>query len=161
MTAGPAARRYERGDGTLFLIAALKVCKAVALLVVAVWLLRAAVREEREPSPPWSEQVRPDPRHRILRTLAERVHRLPPATLEELSAGTVLYAGLYATEGYGLFRRRRWAEWLTVVTTAGLIPVELYESVHRPGWLRVGALVVNVLAAAYLVYRLRRDQAAK
>jgi hypothetical protein len=42
-----------------------------------------------------------------------------------------VYAGLLLTEGLGLLLRKRWAEYLTIITTAGLIPIELYEMSRR------------------------------
>src|SRR6185312_14133160 len=46
----------------------------------------------------------------------------------ELAAGLALaYAALYATEGVGLWLRKRWAEYLTTIATASLVPFELWE----------------------------------
>jgi uncharacterized membrane protein (DUF2068 family) len=36
------------------------------------------------------------------------------------------------------------------------LPIELFEVLHRFTLQRVGALVLNIAVAAYLVYRLRR-----
>ena len=52
---------------------------------------------------------------------------------------TLTYAAVFAVEGIGLWMQRRWAEWLTVVITASLIPLELWELIHRPS---IGAAVV-------------------
>jgi uncharacterized membrane protein (DUF2068 family) len=42
---------------------------------------------------------------------------------------------LELVEGGGLFYRKRWAEWLTVVATSLLVPLEVYESrAIRRGW---------------------------
>ena len=40
-------------------------------------------------------------------------------------------AALEITEGVGLFYRKRWAEWLTVVATSLLVPIEVYELVTQ------------------------------
>jgi uncharacterized membrane protein (DUF2068 family) len=59
---------------------------------------------------------------------------------------------VFAVEGVGLWLQRRWAEWLTVVVTASLIPLELWELVHKPS---VGAslvLLANCLIVGYLVW---------
>ena len=45
---------------------------------------------------------------------------------------TLTYAAVFAVEGTGLWLQLRWAEWLTVIITASLIPLELWELVHRP-----------------------------
>lgn len=60
------------------------------------------------------------------------------------------YAALFATEGVGLWRRKHWAEWLTVIATGSLIPIELYEVARHPGALKLGVLLANVVIVIYL-----------
>ncbi len=72
-----------------------------------------------------------------------------------LAIGALVYALLEGTEGVGLAMRRRWAEYLTVIATSILIPYEVYEVVHRPTVLKVGALLLNLAVVAYLTYRKR------
>jgi Predicted membrane protein (DUF2127) len=64
--------------------------------------------------------------------------------LRTLSVGTFFYAALAAAEGIGLAMCARWAEYLTVVTTASLLPIEVYELVRRPDVPRVLILLVNL-----------------
>jgi hypothetical protein len=59
------------------------------------------------------------------------------------------------TEAIGLWRERRWAEYLTVVATAGFLPFEVDELIKRVTVLRVGALVVNLALLIWLVYAKR------
>lgn len=80
-------------------------------------------------------------------------HLLPNVTV--LALGALLYAALETTEGVGLARRRRWAEYLTVIATGVLIPFEVREVLVRPTIFRVGALAVNVAIVVYLAYRKR------
>ena len=72
--------------------------------------------------------------------------------------GAILYGSLFAVEGTGLWKGKRWAEYLTVVTTSLLIPLEIYELTRRITSVRVTALVLNVLAVVYLIYRLRHPR---
>jgi uncharacterized membrane protein (DUF2068 family) len=58
-------------------------------------------------------------------------------------------------EGIGLIRRQRWAEYLTVVATSLLLPVELYELAHRPTAGKAAVLAANVGVVVYLVVQLR------
>jgi uncharacterized membrane protein (DUF2068 family) len=71
--------------------------------------------------------------------------------------GTFLYAGLFATEGLGLLRRKRWAEYFTIVTTGGLIPLEIFELARHFTVTKLVVLFVNVLIVCYLVGRVRSD----
>ena len=52
--------------------------------------------------------------------------------------------------------RRRWAEYLTVVATGSLLPLELYEVARKFSVLRVGVLAINLAIVAYVIARLRR-----
>ena len=61
------------------------------------------------------------------------------------------YAVLFGIEGVGLLMGKYWAEWFTVIATASLIPIELYETLHHFGWLKLAALAGNVAIVAYLV----------
>src|SRR5271156_1498592 len=45
---------------------------------------------------------------------------------------TLCYAAVSAIEGIGLWMRKRWAEWLTTIITASLMPLEAWELFHRP-----------------------------
>ncbi len=66
-----------------------------------------------------------------------------------------MFATLYIIEGIGLWHQSRWAEYLTITATSLFIPLEVYELVERVTVPRVGALIINLTAVAYLVYRLR------
>jgi len=72
-----------------------------------------------------------------------------------LAIGAIVYALLEGTEGVGLAMRRRWAEYLTVIATGLLIPLEAYEVIHMPTLFKVGALLLNVAVVGYLAYRKR------
>ena len=69
--------------------------------------------------------------------------------------GTFLYAGLFATEGLGLLLRKRWAEYFTIVTTSGLIPLEVFEIARHFTVAKLVVALVNVLIVWYLAVRVR------
>ncbi len=64
----------------------------------------------------------------------------------------MVYAVVESTEAVGLWHEKRWAEYLTVVATAGFLPFEILELLDRVTVLRVGALVVNLAVLVYLVW---------
>jgi uncharacterized membrane protein (DUF2068 family) len=70
----------------------------------------------------------------------------------------LFYAALFATEGVGLWREKRWAEYLTVIATGSLIPFEVWEIFHRPSPIKFATFVGNVAVVIYLIYRLRRPR---
>src|SRR5919197_5475790 len=65
------------------------------------------------------------------------------------------YCVVEGVEAVGLWRERRWAEYLTALATAGFLPFEVDELIKRVTVLRVGALVVNVAILVWLVWRKR------
>jgi uncharacterized membrane protein (DUF2068 family) len=72
-----------------------------------------------------------------------------------LAATAVAYCVVEAVEAVGLWRERRWAEYLTALATAGFLPFEIHELIKRVTALRVGALVVNLAILVWLVWRKR------
>jgi uncharacterized membrane protein (DUF2068 family) len=72
----------------------------------------------------------------------------------ELLAATAFgYAILLGTEGLGLHYRKPWARWFTIIATASLIPLEIYECIHEPHLVRFIVLLINVLVVIYLARR--------
>jgi uncharacterized membrane protein (DUF2068 family) len=80
---------------------------------------------------------------------------LPPGRLHLIGAVLAAYALLEAVEAVGLWRQRRWAEYLTLVATAALLPLEIYELFKGVTALKVIALVVNVAIVVYLLFAKR------
>ena len=60
------------------------------------------------------------------------------------------YALLHFLEAYGLWRERRWAEWLAVIISGVYIPIEIWELIRHVSWLRITLLVVNLAIILYL-----------
>ncbi len=75
--------------------------------------------------------------------------------LRVLLMTAVVYAFVEGAEAIGLWLERRWAEYLTVVATAGFLPFEIREIAHRASVLRVGALIVNLAVLVWLVINKR------
>jgi uncharacterized membrane protein (DUF2068 family) len=84
-----------------------------------------------------------------------KVLGLHQGTLKVLIVTASIYCVIEGVEAVGLWRERRWAEYLTAVATAGFLPFEIHELSKRVTVLRVTALVVNLLILGYLVYAKR------
>jgi uncharacterized membrane protein (DUF2068 family) len=85
---------------------------------------------------------------------------LSPSRIQALGWVTLAYAALFAVEGIGLWMRRRWAEWLTTIITASLIPLELWELLNRPTVGKLVVTLVNVAIVWYLIWQLRTTRAS-
>lgn len=66
-----------------------------------------------------------------------------------------LYAVVEWVEAIGLWQERFWAEYLTVIATAGFLPLEIHELTKRVTVLRMVALVINMGLVVWLVWNKR------
>ena len=80
---------------------------------------------------------------------------ITPAHLKDAALLLIAYAILEAFEMVGLWRAKRWAEYLTFVATVSLLPLEIYELTHRFTIFKVFTLVINLAIAAYLLWAKR------
>lgn len=90
----------------------------------------------------------------VVRLLHESLD-LNHTTLLWATGGVAGYAVLQLTEAVGLWLLKRWGEYVAVVGTSAFIPLEIYEIVNGPTWLKVAALCVNLFAVGYLVWTKR------
>ena len=146
-------------DRIVRLIIVERLVKAAVLVVLAVSLVTAdRLGYLRQLAQVLQDQLNLAAGHEVIASVltwaANELGRLLPRVTVVAIAVTA-YAALETAEGIGLWMRRRWAEYLTVLATGGLIPVEVVEVVAGPTPFRVGALVVNVAIVVYLVYRKR------
>jgi uncharacterized membrane protein (DUF2068 family) len=89
--------------------------------------------------------------HGITAGLLTRLAHLRPHSLLLLAVIATAYAVVSAFETVGLWRERRWAEYLTALATAGFLPIELYELVERVTVVRIATMVINLAILGYLV----------
>src|ERR1700722_9190620 len=87
--------------------------------------------------------------HHVVTWLLEWFSGLSASRLHALRIVTLAYAAVFAIEGVGLWMRQRWAEWLTTIITASLIPLELWELFDRPNLGKAAVLVANIAIVAY------------
>jgi uncharacterized membrane protein (DUF2068 family) len=152
---GPAR---PTGTATLLLIALFKLFKGVLLVMVGIGALRLLHRDVAETVTHWVNILRVDPDNRFIHRLLSHVLAVSPKQLKEASVGTFVYAGLLLTEGTGLLLRKRWAEYFTIISTAGLIPLEVYEIDRHVTAVKIAVLLINVAIVWYLVARIRRTR---
>jgi uncharacterized membrane protein (DUF2068 family) len=80
---------------------------------------------------------------------------LRTTTVRVLLVTALLYAVVETVEAIGLWKEKRWAEYLTVLATAGFLPLEVHELSKRVTVVRIVALVLNVALIVWLVYAKR------
>ena len=153
----PAKQRSHRhGDGALLAIAIFKFVKGALLLALAFGALTLLHKDVASEAEYWLDQLRIDPDNKFIGVLLTKLQLIHTKELKELSALGAAYAALFLTEGTGLLFRKRWAEWLTIIATSSLMPIEVYELVQKFTAVRLFALLVNAAVVLYLIYLVRQ-----
>jgi len=148
----------DNSPATLLAIALFKLTKGVLLVIVGIGALKLLHRDVAETVSHWIDILRVDPDNRIIHGLLTHVLSVTPKQLAATSVGTFVYAALLLTEGTGLLLRQSWAEYFTIVSTAGLIPLEVYEIHRHLTAAKILVLLVNVAIVIYLIERVRRTR---
>ena len=158
MTTEKSGHKKHRG---LMAIAALKFVNGIGLLAIGLGALHYLHGDIEKDVAHWMDLLRADPHNRYLLWVLEKLSNVDDRRLRQLSVGTFFYSALFLLEGTGLAMAKRWAEYLTIITTASLMPLEMYEIYVRTTWPRVVVLLVNIVVVAYLVVELKRTKKGK
>ena len=155
----PVKRRSGRktGDLWIFLIGLFKLFKGLTLLIAGFGLLRLMHKDIAEVANHWIEVLRVDPDNRFIHRALLKIFNVTPKQLRELSIGTFVYAAIFLTEATGLLTHRHWAEYMTLISTALFIPLELWEIHLHFTVLKLAVTVVNLAIVWYLAVRLKRN----
>lgn len=148
--AAPAAAPSSQRTG-LRVIAIYEVVKTVCLLLVAIAAFRLNHQQNFEQLVHWLEQLPLTGSNELRWHLVGALQDFGPSRFVAVGVVALGYAVLFGIEGVGLLMGKYWAEWFTVIATASLIPIELYETLHRFGWLKLAVLISNVAIVVYLV----------
>ncbi len=149
------AKAPDRRFGMLRTIALYKLLKVVLLLVAVYGEIRLHDASLAARLLSWAAARPQGLEHEVVTRLLEWFSGLSESRVHALRFVTLSYAAMFAVEGVGLWMQKRWAEWLTTIITASLIPLELWEMFHRPGLGKAAVLLGNTLIVGYLVWQLR------
>jgi uncharacterized membrane protein (DUF2068 family) len=143
---------------TIHILAIVKLVKGLLLLIVGIKLLTLINKDAAEVFEAFITRHGIDSGNRIVQTIAEKLEGVGKTQLIMFSLGSFCYSGLQLTEGIGLWMQKRWAEYLTVIATSLLIPVEIYELYEKFTWVRVVVFAVNIFIVWYLATRLKDEK---
>jgi len=151
-----------RLDG-LRVIALLKFGKAALLLATVLGVHQLLRPEVADRLYDWSTTLTDDTAREYAQRFLDWLSGPGFTAVSRAQWVTLGYMGLVLVEGVGLWRRRRWAEWLVVVAGACLIPIELWELAGSANHKLIvaAAMAVNVGVVCYLLLQLRRTRAAR
>jgi uncharacterized membrane protein (DUF2068 family) len=85
----------------------------------------------------------------------DRLFSLRSGTLRQVGIALLAYGVLEGVEAVGLWLTKRWAEYLTFLATTILLPLEIYELIHRASALKIIGFIINVAIVVYLLFAKR------
>ena len=142
----------------MLLIAAFKLLKGVFLLAIAFGARHMLSQDLSGDAEHVLDLLRIDPHNHYIHLLLEKIAKIDAHKLRQLRAGTFFYATLFLIEGTGLALRQRWAEYVTIVSTSSLIPIEIYELLKAYSPAKIAFLFINIIVVIYLIFELRRNR---
>jgi uncharacterized membrane protein (DUF2068 family) len=142
--------------GVLRTIAVYKLLKASLLLLVAYGELRLHDASLSAKILSWLAARPSGLEHDVVTRALQWISGLSESRMHTLRFVTLAYAAVFTVEGIGLWMRRRWAEWLTTIITASLIPLEVWELIHNPNIGAAAVLVANIAIVWYLYWHVSR-----
>jgi uncharacterized membrane protein (DUF2068 family) len=147
---------HESDGKGLRIIAVFKLTKGLLLLAVGIGAIKLLHKDVSELATDWITAIRVDPDNRLIHGLIAKLGLMNDHKLEEISLGSFFYSALLLTEGIGLWLKKRWAEYFTIIVTCSLIPLELYEIAKRVTFTRIVILLINAAIVWYLFVQLRK-----
>jgi uncharacterized membrane protein (DUF2068 family) len=147
-------------DPLLRLIAFFKLVKSVLFFAAGIGVLQFFNKDVADRLEEMLDHLHVDSDNRYIQAFLDEVGRLTDTNLKlvGLSIIAFFYSALFGTEGVGLYLRKRWAEWFVVIVTGSLLPVEIYEIIHKVSALKIAVTLVNLLILGYLIAVIRRKQ---
>jgi uncharacterized membrane protein (DUF2068 family) len=136
-------------------IALYKLLKVLLLLALAYGEVRLSDASLTAKLVTWASARPLGLEHKVVTWLLEWFSGLSDARVHALRMVTLAYAAVFAIEGVGLWMRKRWAEWMTTIITASLIPLELWELFNRPNIGKAAVFVANVAIVVILIRHVR------
>ena len=148
MTLKAELHRPDFGVRVIIVWKAIKGCLLTLLGVAAILLRHSDLHELATEVVDWFGL---DPASPRLAHLLDRLTSMTPSRITLVGIGALVVAGVMFVESWGLHRRRMWAEWLTVIMTGALIPLEIYHLASHPSLGKVLTLLANVAIVLYLL----------
>jgi uncharacterized membrane protein (DUF2068 family) len=154
----PASAARPRTIDGRRVIAIFKFIKAILLILTSYGVHKLLDPQLIDKLHVWSATVTDRVDQRLILKALSFVEGLGADKLHLVMAVTIAYTAVVLMEGTGLWLRRHWGEWVTLIATCSLVPFELWELIHRPAgrrWTVAATLLVNLVIAAYLAHLVR------
>lgn len=137
-------------------VALFEATKGVIVLLAGFGLLSLLHHDLRALALDLVGRLHLNPSHHYTSGFIEAAAKTTDARLWLFAVIGFVYAALRFVEAFGLWFSQAWAEWLAVISGGIYLPLEVYELFRRVTWMRVSALVANlivVVAIALVLWR--------
>jgi uncharacterized membrane protein (DUF2068 family) len=138
----------------LRLVALLEATKGIIVLGVGFGLIALLGRDAEKFAEHLVHRLHLNPAHHYPHIFIAAMADVTNSQLVALAGLAALYSTVRFVEAYGLWRERRWAEWLAALSGAIYVPLEIFELLQHVTWLRVTALVLNLAIVGYMAWLL-------
>jgi len=152
----PMTTTRQPGDRGLMLIGGFKLIEGSLLAVFALGVLRIPLQDLVDVIEGWKSLLHSDANSEFLGGLLQKLSAVSETELKQISGVILIFAGIFLTQGIGLMMKKRWAEYLTVIATGLVIPLELYEMIKHFAVAKLILLAINVAIVWFLIWVLRR-----
>jgi uncharacterized membrane protein (DUF2068 family) len=149
-------------DVVLRTIAIYKLAKTVIFIAIGVGLIRIMHHNVAEILRVYViEPMHFDPENTWVQSLLEQASLLKKHQIESAGFVAFFYAIIFFIEGLGLYLRKHWAEYMVLISTGSLLPIEFYEMAVHINWWKIAIIIGNIAILLYLTHRLWLDAHAK
>jgi len=153
-TEKPAGHR-SRG---LLVVGVFKMCKAVFFGALAIGALNLVHKNVGDLVMRLFSWLHVNQTGRLVSLVLDKADLIDGHHLRQAGMLAFGYACVCVVEGTGLLLEKVWAEYVTIVLTAGALPWEVYELIYHFSYFKVGLSFLNVLVLLYLLWFVRKTR---
>lgn len=142
-------------------IALLKGSKALAVLLIAFWLLQVVGSDVHAMAVAAAGHLHLHPDWRLTQFLLSKAAEVTDSNIWLVIWMGFGYTLVRGAEAIGLWLGLLWAEWFTLASGGIYIPIELHSMSHGVTWFNCGALLVSIAITGYvgwLLYHSRKQR---
>jgi uncharacterized membrane protein (DUF2068 family) len=136
-------------------IALFEAAKAAFVLLAGCGCLALLHSDARQIATHLIERFHLNPAHHYPQIFIDAASQVTDGYLWTLAGLALAYAVLRGAEAYGLWYECAWAEWLALCSGMIYLPIEFYELSRGFGWIKIGAVGINILIVIYMAVKLR------
>jgi uncharacterized membrane protein (DUF2068 family) len=149
-------------DFAIRCIGVYKLAKAIGAIFCSCYLIYISNKNLPDVLKSIITFLRLSPEGRIVQTVTSYIMAhstsVTPTGMRLFAEVLLVYSAIFAIEGYGLYFRKTWGEYLVTVSTSIPLPFEIYLLIHEFGWGKVALIIGNLAILAFLIHRIIEER---